>query len=407
MTSKPVLTIALLMITAGSGCTMFTKDKGSKKDSPWESMKFWKKEYQTPAKMAVLWSPDLLTVAGQPPTRGFGGRIYFYNQKSQTIPVDGELVVHGFDEARKKNSGGEEHVPDKRFRFTAEQFTEHFSESEIGASYSVWIPWDTNDYTQKELTLIPTFISKNGQMVQGAPAKVIIPGRTAAQPNQVTPVQTVAFEQSTVPTVEGKLPTLNMPVRNVDPLRTAESSDMRVTTINVPTTAQRHGRGHTDTQAAANANAIANAHSPVNQLPVGNANPLQSGMAQHVNAQLDQMRAQAIADAFRPLDQQIPASMYQNVPQQTAPPDSSWAPNSLPSASMRAVNLKNITPPNFAPNNAYAPTAAPQSSTGAVNSTGPVKSLPQNYNSSTPYRGDDYPGGLPPGIQLSPAATAW
>ncbi len=169
-------------------------------------MKFWKKEYQTPGQDGCTLEPRSADRCWPTTHARFWWTIYFYNEKSQTIPVDGELVVHGFDEARKKNTG-EEHVPDKRFRFTAEQFTEHFSESEIGASYSVWIPWDTNDYTQKELTLIPTFISKNGQMVQGAPAKVIIPGRTAAQPNHVTPVQTVAFEQSTVPTVEGKLPT--------------------------------------------------------------------------------------------------------------------------------------------------------------------------------------------------------
>ena len=200
MTNKSLVAVALLMLmSAGSGCTTFTKGKGSKKDSPWESMKWWKKEYQTPTKMAVLWSPDLLTVAGQPPTRGFGGRIYFYNDKSQTIPVEGELVVHGFDETQKKATAGQESLPDKRFRFTAEQFTEHFSESDLGASYSVWIPWDSNEHTLKELTLIPTFVSSKGQAVQGAPAKVILPGRNAAGANQNTPVQTVAFEQSDNP----------------------------------------------------------------------------------------------------------------------------------------------------------------------------------------------------------------
>ncbi len=166
MTNKSLLAVALMVIlSAGSGCSTFTKGKGSKKDSPWDAFKWRKKEYQTPTKMAVLWSPDLLTVAGQPPTRGFGGRIYFYNDKSQTIPVEGELVVHGFDETVKKATQGQEHLPDKRFRFTAEQFTEHFSQSDLGASYSVWIPWDSNDHTLKELTLIPTFISSKGQAV--------------------------------------------------------------------------------------------------------------------------------------------------------------------------------------------------------------------------------------------------
>ena len=422
MTSKSLaLTLLLTLMAIGSGCSMFTDKKGSKKSSPWESMKFWKKEYQTPTKMAVLWSPDLLTVAGQPPTRGFGGRIYFYNERSQTIPVDGELVVHGFDESRKKATGSDENLPDKRFRFTAEQFTEHFSQSEIGASYSVWIPWDTNETAQKELTLIPTFVSSSGQMVQGAAAKVIIPGKLAGQPNLSTPVQTVAFEQSTVPTVEGKLPQLNLPVRDIEKLQNPESNDMRVTTIKLPAAMNRNARSSIDH----NATAINNAS---NQVQAGNMAQAQPAISAHVNAQLDQMRAQAVADAFRPLDQ-LPPSMYQNVPQRGAPTNGSWTPGEIPSASMRATNLKNITPPNYLQTNQAAPAInsgafqpgsgnyGPMNSganngamnSGAMNSgqAAPARPATSSFNSNGPYRGDDYPGGLPPGFQLSPQGTAW
>ncbi len=40
---------------------------------------------------------------GKPVTRGFGGRIYFYNDRSQAVPVDGELVVYGFDDTARHN----------------------------------------------------------------------------------------------------------------------------------------------------------------------------------------------------------------------------------------------------------------------------------------------------------------
>ncbi len=350
MTNKSLLTAWLLiLISAGSGCTMFTKEKGAKKDSPWESMKWWKKEYQTPTKMAVLWSPDLLTVAGKPPTRGFGGRIYFYNEKSQTIPVEGELVVHGFDESRKKATGGDQSLPDKRFRFTAEQFTEHFSESEIGASYSVWIPWDCNDFSQKEITLIPTFVSKTGQMVQGAAAKAIIPGHAQGQSvppgtNAPLPIQTVAYEQATVPTVEGKLPTLSLPVRDVEKLRGQEASDMKVTTIKIPGSLNRNARSQANSQANQAGNV------PMNnaQSNVPNNSMQPTGVAPYVNAQLEQMRAQAVADAFRPLEQVQPAP---NAGPYVPPPNSSWTPMDVPSASMRATNLNSIKPPNASQTN--------------------------------------------------------
>ena len=425
MTTKSMLAVALLiLISAGSGCTTFTKGKGAKKDSPFEAMKWWKKEYQTPTKMAVLWSPDLLTVAGQPPTRGFGGRIYFYNEKSQTIPVEGELVVHGFDETFKKATAGQESLPDKRFRFTAEQFTEHFSESDLGASYSVWIPWDSNEHTLKELTLIPTFVSSKGQAVQGAPAKVVLPGRIGTQPAPTTPVQTVAFEQSTIPTVEGKLPTLNLPVRDADKLRglangtngtangnsNTQSGDMRVTTIKLPSPLGQATRGR-DANAGNNVQATthqANAQSPIQP---------------YVNAQIEQLRAQAVADAFRPLDQPAPPAPQgqpgihapqalqglqgmQGIPgisrQQSMPNTQGMQAQSLQAQGMQGQGMQGAQyqqPANGFPLNPSAPPAshAPRA----------FKTMPNSLNSNAPYRGDDYPGELPPGFQFSPQGTAW
>ncbi len=64
---------------------------------------------------AVIWTEDVLMVTGKPPTRGFGGRIYFYNEKSQAIPVEGELVVYGYEEAAAKSVDVAGSAADKRF----------------------------------------------------------------------------------------------------------------------------------------------------------------------------------------------------------------------------------------------------------------------------------------------------
>lgn len=336
-------------LVASPGCSSLTKDKSSKKDSPWGALQFWKKGYQQPAKMAVLWSHDVLTMAGQAPTRGFGGRIYFYNNKSQTIPVEGELVVHGFDESLKKTTGAPANEPDKRFRFTAEQFTEHFSESDLGASYSIWIPWDAVDGMQKEITLLPTFVSSKGEMVQGSPAKVVLPGRTSARSDTRTPVQTVSFEQSSIPTVTGQIqPAAANAIGK-------PGGSMRTTTIQVPASPTRHRVSGSATTTPGTGADVVNQPSP------------------QVNAALEKARADLLAETFRPVEP---------LPQRPAQSYSAWTPNQVPTAGSRSVSFNSITPPNG-------------STTGAA------------PNMRTLRAEADAAADLPPGMQLSPRATAW
>ena len=48
------------------------------------------------------WSDTILTQTGHPPIRGFGGRLMFYEGKSEEpIKVDGTLVVYAFDETNR------------------------------------------------------------------------------------------------------------------------------------------------------------------------------------------------------------------------------------------------------------------------------------------------------------------
>lgn len=202
------ISFGLMLMTVTSGCASWTSNKPKDKNSMWSRMQFWKKPYQKPQKMAAIWTHDILTMTAKPPTRGFGGRIYFYNDKSQAIPVDGELIVHGYEETSTPRADLEKTKADKTFMFTAEQFTEHFSSSELGASYSVWIPWDAADGMQKQITLIPTFKGTDGSLVQGEPAKLILPGRTVEEPTRSTPFQQVSYEQSEMPTADGPLPVL-------------------------------------------------------------------------------------------------------------------------------------------------------------------------------------------------------
>ena len=62
--------------------------------------------YPNPVKLAATWTPDTLIQAGRTPTRGFGGRVFFYNEKSQAVPVNGTLTIHGFDENSEDPESG-------------------------------------------------------------------------------------------------------------------------------------------------------------------------------------------------------------------------------------------------------------------------------------------------------------
>ncbi len=80
---------------------------------------------------------------------------------------------------------------------------------------------------QKEITLIPTFLSSKGEVVQGAAAKVVLPGRTSPVSTGKSPIQTVVYEEKSIPTAEGPLPQLGA----VNP---QQSGGMKTTTIQVP-----------------------------------------------------------------------------------------------------------------------------------------------------------------------------
>ncbi|TWU57752.1 hypothetical protein Poly59_06610 [Rubripirellula reticaptiva] len=178
--------IALMISVSSVGCSTFQKksDKTSKASkSMFDRLPFVGDKsdktpdpYPNPVKMAATWAPDTLVQTGRTPTRGFGGRVFFYDEKSRPVPVDGTLVVHGFDdtvEAAEKDA--------KRFEFTPEQFKRHFSQTDLGASYSVWIPWDAIGGAQRRVSLVASFKTAEGHTIQGIPATVQLPGVKTAK----------------------------------------------------------------------------------------------------------------------------------------------------------------------------------------------------------------------------------
>ena len=225
--NQSLLRIAIVVAFASAACGC--KSLGFKPKSLWPLDV--ETAPQTPARMAVIWSDTELFLPNQPATRGFGGRIYFYDDRHDAIAVDGQLVVYVYDD----DQGTDRNQPDRKYVFTAEQFAKHKSGSELGPSYSVWIPWDAVGGPTKQLSLVPFFQSaEGGQIVSGELTRHRLPGAAEKEQQQhVETAQQQPQQQQTIADVRAV--DYQRPIDNaaapVD--GEAQSTLMRTTTINV------------------------------------------------------------------------------------------------------------------------------------------------------------------------------
>jgi hypothetical protein len=166
--SLPLLLPAILL---AGGCASFNM----KSSVPWAKNE--KPQETRPKRMVAIWTDTVLHAAGKPSTRGFGGRLYFYDDKNNPIPVEGTLVVYGYDDSRSNSLSRE---PERKFVFRPEEFVSHSDTTQLGQSYSVWVPWDALGGYRTEVTLLPMFTTNQGTVIAGEQSKLTLPGLTPA-----------------------------------------------------------------------------------------------------------------------------------------------------------------------------------------------------------------------------------
>ncbi len=163
------LTLVALMLAGSTGCQLFP-------DRPEWSKKLLGKEEEVvlPTRMMVMWTDTILHQPHQSGVRGFGARIYFYNDDNpDPVKVDGGLAVYAFDadDLRPKSP-----KPKRKFVFTADQLAQYMSHTSMGTSYSVWCPWDEVGGYNKQLSLIVRFEGRNGGVVISDATVKLLPG---------------------------------------------------------------------------------------------------------------------------------------------------------------------------------------------------------------------------------------
>ena len=165
---------AAILLVLSSGCAEFNfRDK-------LPAMMGKTGEFRRPMRVVAIWSDTVLNTPGQPSIRGFGARLMFYeDKKDKPIKVSGELTVYAFDEAGRAKTDAR---PDRKYVFTAEQMKKHYSKSELGHSYSVWVPWDPVGGEAKEISLIVRFVPVEGGVVISEQVKQFLPGTKPGQP---------------------------------------------------------------------------------------------------------------------------------------------------------------------------------------------------------------------------------
>ncbi len=169
---------AALALTGCAGVKNSMRLSG--KDSMWNPVAKLKAEKEKeaepaePVTMVVTWKGSVYETAGAK-ARGFGGRIFFYDADNNAVEADGELTVYGFDDTNKKS---DDVSADKKFVFRDSEFQTHKTVNGLGASYSVWIPWEKAGGYRKTISLIPIFKTSEGKVLKGGQSVNVLHGKT-------------------------------------------------------------------------------------------------------------------------------------------------------------------------------------------------------------------------------------
>lgn len=127
-----------------------------------------------PGRILAIWTDTVLHQPGKPGVRGFGGRLYFYDDEdTEPIKVDGGVMIYAFDADDFDPSRPE---PLKRYVFTPDQLRTHYSRTSMGHSYSIWLPWDEIGGPTKNVSLVTRFEGRMGGVVISQPATKQLPG---------------------------------------------------------------------------------------------------------------------------------------------------------------------------------------------------------------------------------------
>ncbi len=169
--------VALIHLLLGAALVAVTGCTNLPKTSDFSLAKLTKSDQEEPPvlpdRILAIWKDTVLHQQGKPAQRGFGGRVFFYQDgDSQPIEIEGAVTVYAFDATDTETRV----APEKKFVFPAESLHKHYSKCSIGHSYSFWLPWDQVGGETRQISLITRFAGTHGGVLISEPAKKLLPG---------------------------------------------------------------------------------------------------------------------------------------------------------------------------------------------------------------------------------------
>jgi hypothetical protein len=102
--------------------------------------------------------------------------LYFFgpNNSQESVKVDGTLVVYAFNETNRDPTNV---VPDRKIVYPAKEFERLHTDTKLGHSYSIWVPWDEAGGPPAHISLIARFIpSKGTGVIASEQVRLLLPG---------------------------------------------------------------------------------------------------------------------------------------------------------------------------------------------------------------------------------------
>lgn len=183
---KRIALLLILTLAVATGCQSTTMT-GMMAKMPWKKTAEVEPEADdevqlgrtgTPMSMACVWKDGTMGAAGQS-VRGLAGRVYFHDSQQRPIKVDGSFTVYAY--VSDGTTGPRKVQPDRKFVFDSENLERHYSESDIGDSYSFWLPWDAIGGNETTLNLLPILKTDEGRIVRGEEVVAFLPGKKQNQ----------------------------------------------------------------------------------------------------------------------------------------------------------------------------------------------------------------------------------
>ncbi len=141
-----------------------------KKPFPWEKEKL----PPAPENIVAVWTEAVHHQTGKPSERGFGGRLMFHDAEQKAIKVTGKVTIFVFDDQREDL---DDPAPKYRFIFPADVLDKHYSQSNLGPSYSFWIPLAPVDSPTHPYSIVARFDGHQGETLVSSLTRKALTGR--------------------------------------------------------------------------------------------------------------------------------------------------------------------------------------------------------------------------------------